>query len=43
MRDRQRKLVFTVITHAFWATLEGPELVTERTQLKHTHDAASAA
>ncbi|MEV6133216.1 hypothetical protein AB0M05_41560 [Streptomyces violaceusniger] len=43
LRDQQRKLVFTVITHAFWATIEGPDLVTARTVLKHAHDAAPAA
>ncbi|MBD3006382.1 hypothetical protein IEJ02_20235 [Streptomyces sp. 5-10] len=43
LRDRQRELTITVVTHPFWAAFEGPDLVTARTQLKHTHDAAPAA
>ncbi|MEV5778479.1 hypothetical protein AB0L49_46005 [Streptomyces antimycoticus] len=43
LRDRQRELTITVVTHPFWATLEGPDLVTARSQLKHTHTAAPAA
>ncbi|MEV8062336.1 hypothetical protein AB0P37_39455 [Streptomyces antimycoticus] len=42
LRDRQRKLTITVVTHPFWATLEGPDRVTARMQLKHAHDAAPA-
>ncbi|MFE2189153.1 hypothetical protein [Streptomyces sp. NPDC059455] len=41
--QRQRELTITVVTHAFWVNFEGPDLVTARTQLEHTHDAAPAA
>ncbi|WP_275562938.1 hypothetical protein [Streptomyces sp. 5-6(2022)] len=43
LRDRQRELTITVVTHTFWANFEGPDLVTARMQLKHTHAAAPAA
>ncbi|WP_262705064.1 MULTISPECIES: hypothetical protein [Streptomyces] len=42
-RPRQRELTITVVTHPFWAAFEGPDLVTARMQLKHTHAAAPAA
>ncbi|MEU8877117.1 hypothetical protein AB0D24_39495 [Streptomyces javensis] len=42
LRDRQQKLTITVVTHPFWATLEGPDRATARMQLKHAHDAAPA-
>ncbi|MBI0312029.1 hypothetical protein JBF12_03070 [Streptomyces javensis] len=43
LRDRQRELTLNVVTHPFWATLEGPDCVTARMVLKHAHDVASAA
>ncbi len=36
------ELTIGVSTHAFWSTLEGPDLVTARTMLKHAHDAPAA-
>ncbi|AJC61948.1 hypothetical protein [Streptomyces sp. 769] len=35
LEERLRELAASVITHAFWATLEGPERVQARTALKY--------
>ncbi|MCO8308838.1 hypothetical protein [Streptomyces sp. RKCA744] len=42
LRDRQRELTSTVATHSFWQTLEGPDIVSARTMLKHAHDTPAA-
>ncbi|NUH42873.1 hypothetical protein HUF15_40340 [Streptomyces samsunensis] len=42
LRARQRELSITVVTHPFWQTLEGPDLVTARMMLKHVNDAPAA-
>ncbi|MGP3938392.1 hypothetical protein [Streptomyces sp. 6N106] len=39
LRAQQQKLSIEVVTHPFWTTLEGPDLVTARTVLKYVHDA----
>ncbi|MFI8008258.1 hypothetical protein [Streptomyces sp. NPDC086010] len=39
-RARILELTTQVITHPFWATLDGPDRVEARTALKHIHDAA---
>nr|WSS66278.1 hypothetical protein OG284_36195 [Streptomyces sp. NBC_01177] len=35
------ELTTFVITHPYWATLEGPDRVEARTALKHAHDPAA--
>ncbi|MGW1468480.1 hypothetical protein ACWCPT_29560 [Streptomyces sp. NPDC002308] len=32
----------TIVTHPYWATLSGPDLVNARTALKHAHESAAA-
>ncbi|MEE4597617.1 hypothetical protein V2J94_38050 [Streptomyces sp. DSM 41524] len=39
LRNHQCELTTTVVTHPFWQTLEGPDVVTARMMLKHAHDA----
>ncbi|WP_438453088.1 hypothetical protein [Streptomyces asiaticus] len=36
LRNQQRELTITVVTHPFWAAFEGPDLVTARMQLTPT-------
>ncbi|WP_050994144.1 hypothetical protein [Streptomyces violaceusniger] len=42
LRVRQMELTITIATHPFWKALEGPDLVTARTMLKHAHDTPTA-
>lgn len=35
---RLRELSIQIVVHPFWATLQGPERVAARTELKHTGD-----
>lgn len=38
LRKRERELAETVSTHAYWATLEGPQVPAGRMALKHVHE-----
>ncbi|MGW0785040.1 hypothetical protein [Streptomyces sp. NPDC002913] len=42
-RARILELTTFVITHPYWATLNGPDRVAARTALKHAHDAAAGS
>ncbi|MCX4971219.1 hypothetical protein OHA98_42220 [Streptomyces sp. NBC_00654] len=37
-RRRLLELSTTVMTHPFWETLSGPDLVKARTALRHAHE-----
>jgi len=42
-RARVLELTTLIVTHSYWATLDGPDRIDARSALKHAHEPAAGA